>query len=346
MRNILLTISLLIAALTSFSQEGQFSQYFASTSILNPAFTGTTPNMSFNTNFKRAGMKSSESYLELLQATFTYPFKRTTSKDFQVGGAGITFFRERRGFEGIYTAQKVLLTGAYAIKLARLSNQRVVFGFQGGLIQNQIKGDNLTWGSQFSRYIGFDESLPNEVVSSDAIIYPTFNVGVIYSTFDNDNYYVRDKSILLGVSVDNLNEPNVEQEGFGVAQRPRVLKAFGSAKLELSPRFFIHPSAYALYARGNSQINTGLYFSTLVSAPRAFNALLLQAGAWYRLDDSLIILGGFQINDIRLGASIDLNTTEFDINRALGNNLPSYEISLTYNLNLADPLKNVSSPIF
>ncbi len=341
-----LTIFLAIFSTSLLAQEGQFSQYFASTSVLNPAFTGTIPTMSFNTNFKRAGSRSNEAYLELLQATFTYPFKRTTSKDFQIGGAGITFFRERRGFEGIYTSNKVLLNGAYSIKLAKLTNQSVIFGLQGGIVQTQVNGDNLQWGSQFSRYIGFDDTLPNETVGSAPITYPVFNFGVIFSSFDNDNYYVRDRSILLGLSVDNLNEPTVAQEGFGAIQRARVFKAFGSAKFELAPRVYIYPSGYALYSAGVYQINTGIYMSTLVSSPRAQTALLLQVGTWYRLDDSFIVLAGFEINDFRLGGSVDLNAISFDITQALGSNLPSYEISLTYNLDLSNPLRNVSSPIF
>lgn len=342
----LLTIFLTLLHLVGFTQEGQFSQYFASTSILNPSFTGTNPNISFNTNFKRSGNKDTDSYFELLQATFTYPLKRTTSKDFQIGGAGITFFKERRGFQGIYNSQKVLLSGAYALQLAKLSNQQLIFGLQGGVTQSQIDDVGLQWGSQFSRYIGFDGGRNAEFVRSSPIVYPTFNVGVIYSAFDNDNFYVRDKSILLGISVDNLNEPKVEAEGLGATQRYRVYRGFGSAKFDVAPRLYLHPSAYALYSRGIYQVNAGLYLSTLISSARAKTAVLMQTGAWYRFGDSIILLGGFQINNLRIGGSFDLNASTFDINNALGSSLPSYEISLTYDFSISDTFRNVSSPIF
>ncbi|MEO9870991.1 PorP/SprF family type IX secretion system membrane protein [Ekhidna sp.] len=346
MKKYLIIISLLLNVVFLFGQEGQFSQYFASSSVLNPAFTGTIPNLSFNSNYKRGGSPSSDSFIELMQVTFTYPFKKTTSKDFQVGGAGITFFNERRGFEGIYSSKKILLTGSYAIRLSRLINRKIVFGLQGGLVEHRIDGNSLTWGSQFSKYIGHDNTKVGESLGSDPVFYPTFNFGIIYTAFDNENRYVRDKSLILGVSVDNLNKPNVSIDGLDGAQKSLLFKAFGSSKLNLSPRWYIHPSAYVLYSQGSQQINAGLYFSTLVSSPRSNTAVNLQIGSWYRLEDSVIVLAGFEIDNLKIGFSFDLNTQSFDINDQLGANLPTYEISLAYNLDLSNPLRNISSPIF
>lgn len=337
---------LILFSLTSFSQEGQFSQYYASSSVLNPAFIGTNPNFSVNTNYKRTGTQSSEAFLELMQASVSYPIKKQTSRDFQIGAVGMTFWRESRGELGIYTAQKVLLTGAYAIKLSRLTNQRVVFGLQGGVVQNQISGNNFEWGSQFSQYIGFDDTRDGEVVSSEAIYFPTVNFGVIYSTFDNDNYYVRDREVLIGISADYLNEPKIEQPGLGITSRSRIFKAFGYSTFALAPRFSVSPTGYVLYSDGNEQLNAGVYFSSLVSLPRAINSVVIQAGSWYRYNDSIILLAGVKINELRLGMSVDLNATDFDVNDALGNNLPSFELSITYNLDLTKSVGNVSSPIF
>ena len=101
MKKLLIYLICAFSVAILWAQEGQFSQYFASGTVLNPAFTGTVPNLSFNSNYKRGGSQSSDSFLELMQVTFTYPIKKTTSKDFQIGGAGLTFFQEKRGFEGI-----------------------------------------------------------------------------------------------------------------------------------------------------------------------------------------------------------------------------------------------------
>ncbi len=339
-------IAWIALSLQALGQEGQFSQYFASSSVLNPAFTGTIPNLSFNSNYKRGGSPSADSFFELMQVTFTYPFKRTTSKDHQIGGAGVTFFQEKRGFQGIYNSKKILLTGAYAIRLSRLSNRTIVFGLQGGLVQHTIDGTSLTWGSQFNRYIGFDNTQVGEELGANPVLYPTFNFGVIYSAFDNENRYIRDKAFLVGLSVDNLNRANVSIDGLEGARKSLLFKTFASAKINMAPRWYVHPSTYVLYSQGSYQVNTGVYFSTLISSPRSKTAVNLQFGSWYRLQDSIIALAGFEIDNLKLGFSFDLNTQSFDISEQLGADLPTYEVSLTYNLDLSTPLRNISSPIF
>ena len=341
-----LTPLFLLFSTFAFAQEGQFSQYFASSAFTSPAFTGAIPNLSFNSNYKRGGNPGSENFIEMVQTTFTYPFQRHTSKDLQLGGAGLTFFRERRGYEGIYTVQKVLLNGAYNLKLDRFSNKYLIFGLQGGAVQQQIRGDILQWGSQFNKYFGYDDTRAGETVGTEPTYYPAFNFGLLYTVFDNQNQYIRDKSFTFGASVDNLNRPRINYEIFEPTRLGFLYKAFGSVKLPLAPRWDIYPSFYALYSHGNNQVNAGTYVSSFVSSVRARTALMLQFGSWYRVGDSVIVLAGFQVENIRLGVSVDLNAQTFDLGTDLSNDLPTYEISLTYNLNLSSPLRNISSPIF
>lgn len=339
-------IILFLNAIVIFGQEGQFSQYYASNQLFNPAYIGTNPNFSFNSNYKRSGSKQSENFFELMQASVSYPLKRRTSKEYQVGAIGASFWKESRGFQGFYTSQKFLLTGAYSLKLSAISNQSLIFGLQGGIVQNQLSDNNFQWGSQFSRYVGFDRVLGGESISTEPIYFPVFNFGIVYNIFDNDNYFIRDYALLLGASVDYLNQPKISSPGLGVTSRSRIYKAFAYSSFKLAPRWAVSPTGYILYSDGSSQINAGLYFSTFVSSPRAYNSVVLQAGSWYRLNDSIILLAGLKFNELSLGMSVDLNTTSFDINDALGDNLPSYEISLTYNIDLSKGVGNVSSPIF
>lgn len=342
----------------SFSQEGQFSQYFSTSALLNPAFTGALPNITLNSNYNRAGNPDSENYIELIQATFTYPFRKFTSRFNQVGGAGVSFFKESRGLNGLYTNTKVLLSGAYTMKLSNLSNQYLVFGLQGGVVQQGLNNQNLRWGSQFARYFadalnnrsdsGYDPNKPGEFgIGRQNSLYPVFNFGIIYTAYDNANFYIRDKTLTVGLSIDNLNRPKVSFIDGSDTQKFWLIKTFGSAKMELGPRWYIYPSAFIAYSQGSLQANLGSYFSTFVSSVRSSTAVMIQMGSWYRVGDSVTGMLGFQVENIRISGSMSLNDQTFDLVRAdLDGGFPTFEISLTYNLSLNSPMGNVSSPIF
>ena len=334
--------------LTALGQESQFSQYFESWPLTNPAIIGTIPTISFSTNYKRGGNSETENYLELIQGTFSYPFKKVTSKEAHTGSAAVTFFKESRGFQGIYSSQKVLMTGAYSMQLSNFNNQSLIFALQGGVGQNRLSDSNLRWGSQYNPFLGdgFDGTLNGEDINTNPFTYPIFNFGVVYSAFDNENYYIRDKSLIAGISVDNLNKPRVGSGGLGDRRLPRLYKAFGSLKLPLSGRWYIHPSSYLLYSKGSTQINGGLSFSSMLSSVRAQNAVKLIVGSWYRVGDSVIVLMGVDIENFRVGGSVDLNTNSIGQNNELGSGFPTYEVSITYKLVRSSRISSLSNPIF
>ncbi len=322
-------------------QDAQFSQYFATKTIVNPAYAGITPEMEFSANYKRSGNKEADSFFELAQATFIYPLRKTTSKTTQLGGVGATFFRESRGFQGIYTSQKFLLTGAYGIRLSQFVKNKLVFGIQSGLVQNSLSDDALNWGSQFNRYWGYDDTLDGETISNGNIYYPVVNFGVMYTVYDNESIYLRDKSLILGLSADNLNQPKT-----GDGRKNIQYRGFGSFKFRTLSRMFVQPSLLVLTEGTNFQLNTGCYLSTMVNSVRSRTAVIIQTGAWYRFGDSIIVLGGFEINEFRVGASFDLNSKSLTENEVFLNTNPAYEVSLTYIFTKQKNVRKVSNPIF
>ena len=342
----LLTILLLSLFEVSLAQDGQFSQYFTTTTLINPAITGIRPEMELSTNYKRGGTLQSDNFFELAQATFIYPLKTVTSQEHQIGGIGGTFFRERRGFQGIFTSQKFLLTGAYTIRLNQLTNSFVAFGLQGGVIQNRISDEALQWGSQFNRFLGFDQSLPGETVNLGTVTFPTANFGVVYTVYDNENIFIRDKSLTVGLSAENLNRPKTGDDADGSIRKNILYKAFGSIKLGIGPRFSLHPSTLILSEGNRYQLNVGTYISTVVNSARSRTSILLQVGSWYRQGDSFIVMSGFQIQQLKIGVSFDLNSETFTSNEVFRQIDQSYEVSLTYTFARADKVRKVSNPIF
>lgn len=347
MKKALLIISLLITG-SAYGQEGQFSQYFASSALMNPAFSGTITTINFNSNYKRAGSPDTESYIELMQGTLTYPLRRVTTKEEYFGSVGLTFFRESRGFQGTYRNQKVIGNFAYVLNLSELRNQLVVFGVQAGFVQQDFTDNGYRWGSQFNQYLddGYDGSRTGEGIAFEPIWYPAINFGVLYTTYDNDDYKIRDYAFSAGLSADNLNRPKIGSIDSFDARKAMLFKAFAALQFPLGARFYGHPSAYILNSNGSTQMNVGMYVSTFISSVKSNLGVEMQTGAWYRLNDSFIALFGLKIEQVSVGFSVDLNTTNQGLNEQVGGNVTAYEISLGYSFELHKSYRKLSNPMF
>lgn len=347
MKKALLLISCLFT-LPAFCQEGQFSQYFASGALMNPAFPGTLNTVNFNTNYKRSGSPENENYIELMQGSFNYPLRRITTEEEYFGSVGITFFRESRGFQGTYRQQKIMGNFSYVLNLSELRNQVLVFGIQAAYVQQDFSGDGYRWGSQFNQYLddGYDGSLAGEGIAFDPLWYPAINFGVLYTTYDNEDHRIRDYSFSAGLSADNMNRPKIGSIDDYDAKKAMLYKAFAVFQFPLGARFYGHPSTYILNSNGSTQLNLGMYVSTFVSSSRSNLGVELQTGAWYRLNDSFIGLVGLKIEQIRLGFSIDLNASDQGINEQLEGKVSAYEISLGYSFDLHRSYRRLSSPMF
>lgn len=344
----LYVISLLFcfAPFIAKGQSGQFSQFYSSAIFVNPAFAGSNPYLSARLNFNSSKLAADGSMHELSQATVSYPIYQNTSKKYQVGGAGLTFFNEKQGLQGAFSTQKILLAAAYSLKLDRVAEKNLIFGLQGGVVQNRVSMDGLRWASQYNPYIGFDNSLDSEDLGNLSSYYPVFNFGILYSSVDHQNALFRDRSFIAGLSVDNLNSPRRRIGDFYQAENPLVFKLISTAKFILKPKTYIHPSVLAVYTGQSYQVNLGTYLSHQVNSPASSTAFTLQTGAWYRVLDSFILLAGIKVNDISTGVSYNFNTNNFGGNEIYGQINPSFEISVGYDFNFTSKPSQVNNPLF
>ncbi len=346
MRRFLITISIILLGSTVFAQYNQFSQYFATSILINPAFAGTSPQKSFSTNYKRSGQANDGTFNEMIQGTIAIPLLLTTTKTIQTGGVALTFNSQNRGFGGILKTQKVLATGAYSLRLDRLRPTYLIFGMQSGVVFDKIDSDNLRWGSQYNRYIGFDNTLRGEAIDGNLNTYPVFNFGIVYAAYNHDNIYIRDKSLMVGLSIDNLNRPRTSSFAFSNGRHTILVKLLAVGEIELTPKSSIHPTFLSLYKQGSYQVNVGAYWSRLISPSTAKTGVILQAGGWYRVNDSAIALIGLQIERIRTGVSYDFNSDIFSENIVINQTGNSFEVSVTYDLGVRKNLNKIVNPLF
>ena len=346
MKKITTTILLALSLSGSYSQELQFSQYYAASLYLNPGFNGIYNNASVHLNHKRL-LQTNEIVEEITQVSFIFPIKPKGSVEQSLGGVGLMAFNEKRGFQGIDETNAVFLNYAHNLKFGLLNSYLLSVGVQAGYRIRKLEFNQLLWGSQYNPFIGEDTSLPPPVSEFDAqkenII---VNAGIMYYYNPQRNYLLYQYSGFLGVSATNLNRPNTSFAINEESVDPIQLKYNGGIEFKLN-KLYVTPSVLFIYLTKNYQYNVGLNFVWAPDADRFnFGGPQLLLGSWYRLRDSFIFMGGVKIKQLTVRASYDMNSKLFLPETNANFTQPSMEISLQYSFSSGDGFRRASNPLF
>ena len=163
----------------------------------------------------------------------------------------------------------------------------------------------------------------------------------MYRKFYSSSFY--STSIYNGISLSNLLSYNSFFPG-AASSSSILYKLHGgwnttySRTIELSPNYLIQMQGH------NVQINLGMYAGYTIVAPRQSRGgpTKLQAGVWYRLQDSFIVSTGLGNDLFNFGFSYDSNV--FSLSRAFGYGI-AYELSMAYRIPGRNAFKRFSSPL-
>jgi type IX secretion system PorP/SprF family membrane protein len=289
-------------------QDAIFSQYYASSLYLNPAFSGSDRNLNVNVSH-RSQWRSLGSAYTTSQVSLVVPIYREGLSDYSIGGAGASFWQSTAGDFGFKT-MGANLSGS--INMFRNNPDNALLGaIQIGAIQKSIDLSSLQWGSQFDRFNGFDASraadpLGENLIKSRMIL--DLGAGFVYARKPHRDIRQRGTSFWMGVSGYHLNRANESMFSTVRSPMPLIYKGVLGIEHSFSPRFNIAPNALLAYQRENMQINGGLYMRYLLvekESDLAPSEILL--GAWYRVEDAIIGIIGISSNLYTLGFSYDLN---------------------------------------
>ncbi|WP_421763594.1 PorP/SprF family type IX secretion system membrane protein [Ekhidna sp.] len=345
MKNIILILALCLTSRV-FAQDAQFSQYFAASLYLNPAFSGIYNDPSVHLNHKRR-LQSVDVINELTQVSFIFPIKPNGQFEQSIGGAGIMAFNEKSGFQGVYERNSVFVNYAHNMKFGLLASYLISVGAQVGYEIRRLNFSNLAWGSQYNSFYGFDSRLPVPVTEfNDQQQNLVVNAGIMYYYNPERNYLLHKYSAFVGVSATNLNRPNTSYSTDNESMEPILLKYNGGFQLKFN-KIFVTPSILYLYIRQNQQFNAGVNFAYVPNANdyQAKGTQLL-FGTWYRLRDSFIFVGGIKFSSLAVRVSYDLNSTLFVPEKNIDLAQHSMEISIQYSLSKGLDLKRISNPLF
>jgi type IX secretion system PorP/SprF family membrane protein len=324
---------------TSFAQDKQFSQFYASPLTLNPALTGN-----FGGKYRLAVI-----YRNQWQSILDSPFK-TYAMSFDVRlpigaqktnyfGGGATFYSDKVSANAFFH-NRIAMSASYSKLLGLYKKQYLTAGLDLAIAQKGVNYQNFTFNDEFNGTTGY--TLPTgESLPENNTTYGDFSAGVAYSVMPKNR-----RAYSMGVGLHHFNFPNVSFYTDSTARLPLKISYDLSIQVPISNKVDYMPRLMALYQHPFAQLNIG---NNLRIYTDDYQTSSIYLGTWARLLrdvehgvglDAIVLLFGYEHEGIRVGASYDANVS------SLINSTKSYgafEISLGYTVKESD---NVACPQF
>ena len=311
------------------AQDTQFTQFYASPLLLNPALTGV-----FEGRYRVGAV-----YRDQWRNALDYPLRTfALNGDFRFNasknsihkdaiGIGLQFFNDQVSVFDFNTTQ-IALSGAYHKSISTDNRQYLSLGFQYGLTQRNLNYGVLNFHDEFDGITGYTlgtgEPLPENNFS-----YSDLNVGLNYSANLSSGV-----GIYAGIAMHHVLEPvtsffkNPDNGG----KLYRRYSAQVAANLPINNRVSIIPRLLVASQGPHLGVNTG---ANLRFTMGEYGGSAFHIGSWVRPVrnndnfglDAVVLLAGIEYSNVLLGLSYDMNLKTLS---SLGRSQGAFEISIAY----------------
>lgn len=192
-------------------------------------------------------------------------------------------------------------------------------GFGLAYVNKRVDVNKLTFDNQWNGKF-FDVTIPsNEPFTNTSVSYLDLQMGLNYAYFASDNFYFN-----AGVSIMHINTP---RESFfdptvSNATLSRRYTGFVNASIKLQDLWIVNPNVYV------SKMGTAWEAVLGFNANRNLSGdgeKQMVFGLYYRNNDAIIPMLGYEVNDLKVIASYDATISSL---RNLNGGRGAYEISL------------------
>lgn len=314
--------SLAIFILSGFqqikAQDLHFSQFFHSPLSTNPANTGFIPDADY-----RLGVHYRNQYSNIM----AIPYKTMSV----YGDAQLFRDKLENGWLGVGGLLLSDVAGSGSLRSTKLygsvayhqmlgNSSLLSAGFNVGWANKRIDLSALKFPDQFDGRF-FDNRLPTEVVlSNTSVSYLDIQAGINYAFFPNEDVYIN-----AGYSIHHVNRPREtffnDQSNNGIIPMRHI--GFANAILKTSSNLILNPNVYYTNQARASELVLGM--NAQINLGESGDKQLL-AGAYYRLNDAVIPMLGFQLYNIRFSFTYDATISTL---RNFNNYRGASEFSLT-----------------
>jgi type IX secretion system PorP/SprF family membrane protein len=283
-------------SLQAWGQDLHFSQYYNAPMLVNPANTGFNPDFDF-----RAGVNYRNQW-----ASVGTPYKtmsawgdtKLLSNRIENGwiGLGGMLWKDQAGL-GSLTGTTGMVSLAYHQMLGY--NSLLSGGFSVGYTQKRIDITKLTFDDQWNG-VFFDANIPSfEPFATNQVSYVDLQAGINYAYFASENFYFN-----AGVSVMHINTPRETFFDASVSNNEisRRYNVFLNASVKVVDTWILNPNVYVSMVGNSREILAGINANRDLGDNGARQLIM---GVYYRNNDAVIPLFGYQINDLKMTFNYD-----------------------------------------
>ncbi|MCB9188694.1 MAG: type IX secretion system membrane protein PorP/SprF [Flavobacteriales bacterium] len=312
MRHKITIILIVMGVSVGYAQDPQFTQFFAASAYLNPAFAGATFQNRAAMTYRNQWPGVPKAF-NSMNAAVDMNFNKINT------GVGVNLYNDNAGTGGLKTTNFSLQV-AHQFKLKR--DLYVRPAIQYGLIHKRIDFADLTFGDQLVR-----NGAPNTIEQNTYQPITNFDFGAGFLLYSSTKW--------VGFAIHHLNKPNESLLGYE-APLPMKFSLHGGYKLYVNDIIRTASAsdemnfAFNYKAQGKfDQFDVGFYY---YRSPMMF-------GVWYRgipglkayqpgyqNNDAIALLIGAEFKNFKVGYSYDIT-----ISRLVSNTTGSHEISIIYN---------------
>lgn len=316
---VIVFIALFITNLQLIAQDLNFSQYFNTPLLTNPANTGFAPDYDY-----RGGIN----YRNKWGVAQNNPYKTMSAW----GDAQLMGNKLLNGWVGVGASLITDVAGTGNLKSTKgnisfayhqviSDNSLLSGGFGVGIVQKRVDFSKLTFDNQWNGSF-FDINIPSgETFATNAVNYLDLSLGLNYAWFASDNFYLN-----MGVSLQHFNRPresffasNVDAR---VAQRSNI---FANASIKLNDFWIINPNIYYSQMAKTTELVGGFRAFRNLSDDGMHQLIL---GMYYRNGDAAIPMVGLQAGGMQILVNYDATINSAStFNQTRG----AYELSITFN---------------
>jgi type IX secretion system PorP/SprF family membrane protein len=243
-----ISIICLLGYLKIIAQDPQFSQFYNSPMVINPAFTGTTECFRF-------GAQARSQWVGL-DKPFNTGLLYVDVNAFPINsGFGVMALHDQIGHAKIATTE---LSGLYSYHVKH-KGYNLQLGLQGTYVNRSIDYTKLVFEDQFSGVVFTEDFTYDPITSQTKASYADFSAGALFYT--DDHYWI-------GASAHHLNTPN---------------QGFLTNNASLPVKFSLHGGM--VFQKEMSMMNKSAYLTiypcVLYKAQTTFDQLDIGAFAYY-----------------------------------------------------------------